>query len=436
MNILLDPWQEKFLATTGDKLLCTGRQVGKSVICSKDAGDYAINNKKKVILMIAPTERQAFALFEKTLHYLMDTAPKLIKKGKDRPTQTHIKLHNDTVIHCLPTGIAGTGIRFLTVDRLYADEASRIPDAVWSAVTPMLLTTGGDTILLSTPYGKKGFFWEVINNKDDAFKSFTCFYTSSEEVIRGRPICDTWTELQRDKALAHLEREKSRMSKLEFAQEYEGRPLDELRQFFPDELIRKVMILKRRKNILPNRDYYLGVDIARMGEDESTFEIIHRREDDLLQQVENITTKHTLTTQTTKIILKLEEQYQFKQIFIDDGGMGVGVFDQLLDTDETKGKTIAINNSFRPLDREEKKRKRTLKADLYNNLLRLMETDMIQLLDDDEIYMSLKSVQFEYDGESLRIFGNYTHIAEGIIRAAWAGKDKSLNIWITSINRR
>ena len=88
VKINLDPWQKKFLATKGDKILCTGRQVGKSEICGMDAGEWAAKHKKKVILMIAPTERQAYALFDKTLSYLADNYPTYISKGKKRPTKT------------------------------------------------------------------------------------------------------------------------------------------------------------------------------------------------------------------------------------------------------------------------------------------------------------------------------------------------------------
>ena len=90
MNIEFDDWQKDFLNTTGDKILCTGRQVGKTTICAKDAGDYAINNKNAVIMMIAPTERQAYELFSQTLDYIIKKRKTLIKTGKDRPTKTKI----------------------------------------------------------------------------------------------------------------------------------------------------------------------------------------------------------------------------------------------------------------------------------------------------------------------------------------------------------
>src|SRR3990167_7766825 len=172
----LDDWQEEFLQIEGDKALCCGRQIGKSEICARDAAEWAIRNKNQVILMIAPLEKQAFALFTKTLRYLEAHYPKIISKGKKRPTQSKINLVNDVEIWCLPVGMTGLGVRFATIGRLYVDEASRIPEIVWSAVEPLLLTTGGDTILLSTGHGSGNFFANVVKNIDQAYGSFKVMY--------------------------------------------------------------------------------------------------------------------------------------------------------------------------------------------------------------------------------------------------------------------
>jgi hypothetical protein len=399
------------LDTKGNICVRSGRQVGKSTIVSIKAGDYAVKNRKKTILIISSTERQAYLLFEKVFSYLYDNYPKkIILKGKDRPTKTRIKLFNKSVIYCLPTGPDGHGIRGYTVDLLIADEAAFIGEDVWTAVTPMVATTQGDVILLSTPHGRSGYYYDCFSRPN-----FTSFHISSENCGR----------IPKE----YLDAEKSVMSKVQYAQEYLGEFIDELRQFFPDHLIKQCMTSERRP-AEPTRRYYLGVDVARMGADASTFEIVEK-DGDYYNHVENLVTRKTLTTETTNMILHLEKLWNFKQIFIDDGGMGVGVFDQLLTEESTRRKTIAINNTNRPLDREEKKRKRTLKQDLYNNLLMLMERGRIRLLKDDEIFHSLKSMQYEYNEEGkIKIFGNDNHICEGLVRAAWAVKDKSLNIWI------
>ena len=69
------------------------------------------------------------------------------------------------------------------------------------------------------------------------------------------------------------------------------------------------------------------------------------------------------------------------------------------------------------------------------NMVALMEKGHLKLLDDEEIMMSLKSVQYEYlmkEGQPtrLRIFGNNTHMCEGLIRSVWCVQDKSLNSWV------
>jgi hypothetical protein len=427
LNIILDKWQKEVLEAKGDICICTGRQVGKSLVISYKAGEYIVKNKNKSVLIISLTERQAEELFAKCLNYVFDNYPKLICKGKDRPTKHTLKLINGSVIRCLPTGVSGAGIRGFTIDMLIADEAAQLNDNIWQAVTPMLFTTGGDTILISTPLGRDNYFYRCFNDEH-----YTKFHISSEEVAEQREISRTWTQFQRENALDRLAREKKSMSKLRYAQEYLGQFVEKLMQFFPDDLILQCMNGVRREAITPNREYYLGVDVAAMGKDESTFEIIDRIGDDL-KHVENLVTTRTYLQDTVKKIIELNSKYDFKKIFIDDGGVGVGVFEQLLFEPSTKRKVVAINNSSRSLDKDDNKKKKLLKNDLYNNLLRLMEQGKISLLDDTEIYQSLKSVQFEYtDIGEFRIFGNYTHIVEGLIRASWCTNDKSLNLWLRS----
>jgi len=430
----LDHWQRKFLDTEGNKILCTGRQVGKSVICGIDAGEWAVANPKSNILIIAPTERQAYALFDKVLNHLYNNHMSKILMGDKKPTKSKIQLENGTTIWCLPAGLSGKGIRFLTIHRLYIDEAAYVDHEVWTAVTPMLLTTGGRTILLSTPFGTTGFFYDVLSNKDNAYQNWTRFRTNSEKVVKEREVCDTWTEWQREAAIDRLKEERRRMSTLEYAQEYLGEPLDALVQVFPDALIKSCMVMPIRKSVIKGREYYLGVDVAGMGKDESTFEIVEVMRDDTLEHVDHVVTKKTRTTETTDYILSLNRIYDFKRIYVDSGGLGIGVCDQLRLNDDTKRKVVEINNAKRVYHTDatgkvnKELKKKLLKEELYNNLRSLMEQKRVRLLKDHDIFLSLKSVQFEIKDGKVKYTGKYTHIAEGLIRAAWCLKEKGLSI--------
>lgn len=302
------------------------------------------------------------------------------------------------------------GIRGYTVDLLIADEAAFIPEEVWTAVTPMLAVTKGDIILLSTPHGKGGYYYSCF--EDENFKSF---HINSEDCERI------------DKKF--LARERERMTKVQYAQEYLGEFVDELMQFFPTETIKGCMTLNE---IIPRHkgENFLGVDVARMGGDETVLFSL-RKLNDNLEELELDISKNTMLPETVRRIKYSDMKHNYKRIYIDDGGLGVGVFDPLLEDDQTKRKVEAINNASRSLEHDAKRKKKILKEDLYTNLLRIMEQKKIKLLENPDVMLSLKSIQYEYtDDKRLKIFGNYSHITEALIRAAWCMKNKSLNMYI------
>src|SRR5262249_38406488 len=49
---------------------------------------------------------------------------------------------------------------------LVVDEASRVPDELYYSIRPMLAVSGGKLAALSTPYGKRGWFYEAWEGAD------------------------------------------------------------------------------------------------------------------------------------------------------------------------------------------------------------------------------------------------------------------------------
>ncbi|KKK70351.1 hypothetical protein LCGC14_2924860, partial [marine sediment metagenome] len=277
-------------------------------------------------MVVAHVERQALLLFEKVLSHIYINHKKMIKRGKDRPTKSKIQLTNKSVIHCLPAGDTGYGIMGFTIDLLIADEAAFIPEEVWASITPALAITHGNIWLLSTPKLKEGYYYRCFEDPD-----FTSFHTSSEDCPR--------------KDQVFLDYQKSWMTISQYAQMYKGEFVDDLHQFFKEELIIKCNILSRSKSVaIITNSCFLGVDVARMGEDESTFEIFELRELNNithLYQIENQITKKTTLPQTFEHIKALYHLYDFSKIFIDSEGIGVGVYDWLMWDDDTKNITEA-----------------------------------------------------------------------------------------------
>ena len=408
----LDTWQEEVLKTKGNIVLRSGRQVGKSTIIGLKAAQYALKNSNKLIMIISKTERQAGLLFAKILFNIHQEDRSQIKKGKDRPTKHIINLKNGSRIYCLPAGDTGFGIMGFTIDLLIADEAAFIPEEVWNSIIPALAITRGDIWLLSTPYLMEGYYYDCFSDN-----TFTAFHTSSEDCPRKDEVF-----------LAHR---KATLTKAQYSQMYLGEFVDNDLRFFPRELIEKVCILKRRPAILKDRRYYIGCDVARMDKDEFTYEILELTASNRLEQVENIVTRNIPIPVSARRIIDLNSLYNFKKEYIDSGGMGITVCDILRENSINRRKVVEINNASR-IYNEDERTKKIQKEELYHNLKKLMERREIQLLDDNNIKESLKNILAEHDINTgrLKIWGKDSHIAEGLVRAAWCLKEKPYKLWI------
>ena len=434
-QLQLDPWQKEVLNSKGNICVCSGRQTGKSTVVAIKAAEFVLQNPKKQVLIVSVTEDQAIELLLKVQLYIEFNFKKWIKTGTDRPTKTVLRLTNGSIVRTKAVGARGLGVRGFTIDMLIADEAAFMPEDVWPAVTPMLLTTGGDIVLLSTPHGKRGYFFDRYH--DETFKTF---HVNSQEVIENRPVCETWNKFQKDFAIEFLESEKSRMSEREFGQEYLGLFIDDLAQFFPDDLLQKTLIQQKQVVSKEGRDFFLGVDIGRLGGDDTVFVVFEKRGEMLVQR-EKIVWKRALLNQISENIIDLDRVWNFQRIYLDSGGIGIGVFDTLYSTPGFRKRVKGINNSETIIEYDQygkEKKKKIMKEEIYANLLHLMGKRKILLFDDGDIWLSLKSVQYEYinqrGGAMIKIFSpdhSQSHLAEAIVRAAYCSKEKIVKPFIS-----
>ena len=427
--LTLDKWQKDYIQAEGNCFLLCGRQSGKTTAMSIKFGDRAVNNPKSIIGMFAYTEKQAYNLFFKTLMYLRAVHPNmLIMKGSKKPTKHVIHLKNGSMIMCHAVGLDGAGIRTFTLTDLVIDEAAPMNREVFTSLTPMLSVTKGSMDISSTPKGRHGYFYECSDQCPKVRKNFTRFYINGEDCPR------------HDKDF--LEDEKASMTKLEYAQEYVAEFLDEIKQFFPDELIRecfKPMDYNYLKGRIPDVTRFGGADIASMGADETVIMTVDRIDREHINMIEMDIKLEQKITDTVRLILEKDLYHNYKKIYLDDGGLGVGVFHPLLEHPQTKRKVVGINNAKRIYEHKWVKGKdkggksRLMKEELYINLKILMENGKIHLQKSDKIFQSLQQIQAEDINGTLRIWGKDSHITEALIRAAWSIRDKGLNTWMTHI---
>jgi len=60
---------------------------------------------------------------------------------------------------------------FSAVTLLLEDEASRVLDVLYNTVRPMLAVSNGRHILMSTPFGKRGHFWNIWSEQRDLWEA-------------------------------------------------------------------------------------------------------------------------------------------------------------------------------------------------------------------------------------------------------------------------
>jgi|SRR5579884_468247 len=143
-------------------LNCT-RPWGKSTVAAAKAVHRAWTEAGCLVLVASPTDRQSAEFVNKAEEFVRRLG---VKPRGDGSNSLSILLPNGSRIVGLP-GSEATVRGFSAVSLLLIDEASRVPDALYKALRPMLAVKNGDLWLMSTPYGQRGFFWEEWEHAGD-----------------------------------------------------------------------------------------------------------------------------------------------------------------------------------------------------------------------------------------------------------------------------
>lgn len=157
MAITPDPWQADLLrSTSAQVLLNCHRQSGKSTVVGALGAHTAVYEPGALVLLLSPSLRQSGELFRKVLHAYRALGQPVPPASETKLT---LELANGSRIVSLP-GKEETVRGFSNVRLLLVDEAARVPDALYYSVRPMLAVSGGRLVALSTPFGKRGWFYE------------------------------------------------------------------------------------------------------------------------------------------------------------------------------------------------------------------------------------------------------------------------------------
>ena len=195
---------------------CT-RQWGKSTVAAVMAVHRAFFQPKSLVVVACPTEKQSAELVWKARDFAIQLG---VARRGDGSNRISLRFPNGSRIVGIP-GREATLRGYSAVSLLIIDEASRVEDRVYKALRPMLAVGEGDLWLLSTPFGKRGFFYENWTGEE------------SEEWVR---VAVPATECSRIPS-EFLAAERKQLGDMWFRQEYMCEFIDDERQVFDSDLV-------------------------------------------------------------------------------------------------------------------------------------------------------------------------------------------------------
>jgi hypothetical protein len=219
LGLTADSLQASVLALEPHRgILNCSRQWGKSTITAAKAVHQAYTEAESLVLVVSPSARQTGEFLRKAAGFVRKLQ---IRAKGDGDNEMSLLLPNGSRIVGVP-GTEATIRGFSAVRLLLVDEASRVSDGVYMAVRPMLAASDGALWLMSTPNGKRGFFYETWEH-------------GGPEWVRVRAPATACSRIRG----SFLEEERAVMGARYFRQEYQCEFEDSVSSVFARDLIER-----------------------------------------------------------------------------------------------------------------------------------------------------------------------------------------------------
>jgi hypothetical protein len=426
------PYQRKFLRDMSPRIVvCAGRQVGKSTMTAARALWFAIARAKTTTLIVSSTLRQSMLMFNKITGFVEGS--NLLKGSVKRSTRREIVFTNRSSIVALPCGPFGSSLRGHTAHLVCLDEASFVPESVISEVIfPMLATTKGTMIMLSTPYDRSHSFY-------NAFTSPTWskyHFPSSVNPLVSAEFLEEMRELYGEKV---------------FRQEYLAEFVEDERAYFPMSLLRSCVhvcsvpttaercefceVFAGRADPPAGADLYAGNDpggirdpaalvivqkcVMDVGKDPlnmkraTGFRVV-RAETYVLPRgksaEEEESLRQNIYTDFTVKVADMHKKMRFKRLFVDSSGLGEPIVEHY------RQLGVPVEGMKLTQDR---------KQELFSNMRLLFEDRRVVVPNDVALLSNMNCIEaertrmggFSFEHRS----GTHDDLAYALALALWAG---------------
>jgi hypothetical protein len=358
------PYQEKLLTDQSKRIVsCWGRQCGKTTTVAVKAIYYTYTNPGATVLVASPSMRQSTIMLDRIQELIENSF--ILRQGVAKQTRTEIHLLNNSLVVALPC--SENLLRGYTANLIVCDEAAFMPEqTITQVMFPMLSTTGGTAIFLSTPWGKNHFFHKAYTNPNYSIhtaKSTECPLITPE----------------------FLQEQKRILPDQIYRSEYLAEFTEPAYCFFPYDLIRNCIdpTLEQISDltIAPHAEYYAGVDLGKLN-DHTVIAIIKHDQDPLKLVYIH---EYPLDTSYSHIMGELanaNKRMQFQKLLIDQTGVGEPITEELKNQDITNTEGITFTTQT--------------KEKLLNNLKLAMQKNKLRLPYNRQLIEQINQQQYEY----------------------------------------
>lgn len=337
------------------KIICTGRQWGKTWLASVFVVRKALAKPNSRVWITAPTYSQASQLFQMAVLFCQEhDIPISVTRSKENMAVT--LLYNNSKIEAKSTQNPDN-LRGATLDALVVDEAAMIPNGIFEEhLYPMTTVKDADIVVISTPKSKNWFYdyYNMGHEDNSVYKSF--HFTSYDSPFQSKDRLDFIKE---------------HTTETIFRQEYLAEFIDAGGEVFQRYTTRPLS-----KTPVEGMPYVCGLDLAI----HTDYTVLTVFEHETGIPVDMLRMKDLTWTTQIYEIKEFLKSYNFPPIFADATGIGNPVCEMLIND----------GMDIHPVTFTAKK-----KQELIQNLAVMLQREDIYLPDDRIVIDEFDRYQYE-----------------------------------------
>ena len=391
-KIRLAPYQAEFIKSVLSRnnrkfILLASTRTGKTEACAILATLIALIYDGEEVCIVAPTFKQAERMFKRIMAYFRSNKSLYALVDTERSfRRDEINCRNGSVLRCVsasnPESLLGFGATTLIVD-----EAGSIDDATYKTRVLRMIASAAARdrqpilVLIGTPHRMNHFYSSWLSDE------FVKFRVTWEQGVKAGILDQTEVDYAR-----------SVMTDTEFKMWWEAEFISGETGLFDRRRVKSLMVGRKLKEREDGYEYFAGLDIARLGLDESVYAVVRIREGVPIEDAVAELVFHSCRAKRplSDIIgwaKTLTERWQPRRIGVDALGMGAAVYDVL--KEKLGDRVTGINLVGKE------------RTQVYMTLAEMIDSNRIMFYPDDKLEYQFGSfgVQYTSDGK-MRITKN------------------------------